>query len=68
MPVAGRTVLAVIVVVGVVACGSGSPSPERVAKLRVVTTTVFSARMRDIAVASPALGRTMRVRLLLPVH
>jgi diacylglycerol O-acyltransferase / trehalose O-mycolyltransferase / mycolyltransferase Ag85 len=36
--------------------------------VRVVATTVLSARMRDLTVASPALGETVKVRLLLPVH
>jgi S-formylglutathione hydrolase FrmB len=34
----------------------------------VVATSVLSARVRDISVASPALGTTAQVRLLLPAH
>jgi diacylglycerol O-acyltransferase/trehalose O-mycolyltransferase len=66
--------LAVIVVLGGVACGggtqagSGTWSPGRVGQLRIVATAVLSARMRDLAIASPALGGTVKVRLLLPVH
>ncbi len=72
--VAWPMMLAVIVVLGGLACGgstkarSGTRSPGGVAQLRIVATTVLSARMRDLTVASPALGRTVKVRLLLPVH
>jgi diacylglycerol O-acyltransferase/trehalose O-mycolyltransferase len=72
--VAWRTMLAVIVVLGGAACGGDANArPETrsaggVAHLRVVATTVLSARMRDLTVASPALGATVKVRLLLPVH
>src|SRR5713101_1612190 len=68
------TMLAVIVVLGGAACGggtkarSGTRSAGGVAQLRIVATTVLSARMRDLTVASPALGGTVKVRLLLPVH
>jgi hypothetical protein len=66
--------LAVIVTLGGAACGGntnagpGTGSPGSVGRLRVVATTVLSARMRDLTVASPALGATVKVRLLLPVH
>ena len=72
--VAECIVLAVIVVIGFAACGggsktrSGSPSPQGVARLRVVATTVLSARTRDLTVASPALGGTVHVQLLVPAH
>jgi diacylglycerol O-acyltransferase/trehalose O-mycolyltransferase len=74
MRVAWPAMLAVIVVLGGVACGGGTEArlgarpPGGVAQLRIVATTVLSARMRDLTVASPALGRTVKVRLLLPVH
>ena len=63
-----------VVVLGVVGCGGGSSrlpatgSAERGSGLQVVATTVVSARMRDLTVASPALGATAMVRLLLPEH
>jgi diacylglycerol O-acyltransferase/trehalose O-mycolyltransferase len=66
--------LAAVVVAGGVGCGGdtkaqlGTRSPGGVAQLRVVATRVLSARMRDLTVASPALGGTVKVRLLLPVH
>ncbi len=66
--------LAVIVVLGGLACGggtktrSGTRSAGGGAQLRIVATAVLSARMRDLTVASPALGETVKVRLLLPVH
>src|SRR5690348_10800667 len=71
--VAWPAVLAVIVVLGGAACGGGTKAqpgtrPAGVAHLRVVATTVLSARMRDLTVASPALGETVKVRLLLPVR
>jgi diacylglycerol O-acyltransferase/trehalose O-mycolyltransferase len=65
--------LAAVVVLGG-ACGGGTKaqpggrSAGGVAQLQVVATTVLSARMRDLSVASPALGATVKVRLLLPVH
>ena len=65
--------LAAVVVLGG-ACGGGTKtqpggrSAGGVAPLRVVATTVLSARMRDLSVASPALGATVKARLLLPVH
>jgi diacylglycerol O-acyltransferase/trehalose O-mycolyltransferase len=71
--VAWPAVLAVIVVFGA-ACGGGTKaqpgtrSAGGVGQLRVVATTVLSARMRDLTVASPALGETVKVRLLLPVR
>ena len=74
MRVAWPTTLTAIVVLGGVACGGGAKarpgtgSAGGVAQLRIVATTVLSARMRDLTVASPALGRTVRVRLLLPVR
>jgi len=74
MRVAWPAMLAVIVVLGGVACGggtkarSGTGSAGGVARLRIVATAVLSARMRDLTVASPALGETVKVRLLLPVH
>ena len=46
----------------------GTRSAGAVGQLRVVATTVLSARMRDLTVASPALGETVKVRLLLPVR
>jgi len=72
--VAWPAMLAVIVVFGAAACGGGTQarpgtrSPAGVGQLRVVATTVLSARMRDLTVASPALGETVKVRLLLPAH
>lgn len=65
--------LAAVVVLGG-ACGGGTKAQPGgraaggVAHLRVVATTVLSPRMRDLTVASPALGATVKVRLLLPVH
>jgi diacylglycerol O-acyltransferase / trehalose O-mycolyltransferase / mycolyltransferase Ag85 len=57
-------VLSVAAVVGLVAChAANAPAP---AVARVTATTVLSARMRDLTIASPALGRTVKVRLLLP--
>ncbi len=63
--------LAVIVVLGGAACGGETKArpgtrPGGVAQLRVVATTVLSARMRDLTIASPALGGMVKVRLLLP--
>ena len=66
--------LAAVVMLGGAACGGdtnagpGTRSAGGVAQLRVVATTVLSARMRDLTVASPALGATVKVRLLLPVR
>jgi S-formylglutathione hydrolase FrmB len=66
--------LAVVLVLGGAACGRdakagpGTGSAGGVARLRVVATMVLSARMRDLTVASPALGAAVKVRLLLPVH
>jgi len=63
------TMLAVIVVLGGLACGgdtkarSGTRSPGGVAQLRIVATTVLSARMRDLTVASPALGGTLKAHV-----
>jgi diacylglycerol O-acyltransferase / trehalose O-mycolyltransferase len=73
MRMAWLAMLAVIVVLGGAACGGGTkarPGTESAggAQLRVVATAVLSARMRDLTVASPALGETVKVRLLLPVH
>jgi hypothetical protein len=73
MRVAWPAVLAVIVVLDA-ACGGGTKaqpgtrSAGGVAQLRIVATTVLSARMRDLTVASAALGETVKVRLLLPVR
>src|SRR5690349_12770696 len=67
-----RVLVFAVLVFAVVACDGGSsrlPAPrstERVSGLQVVATTVVSARMRDLTVASPALGATAMVRLLLP--
>src|SRR5438045_1258834 len=72
--VAWPVMLAAVVALGGAACGGGANagpgtgSAGGVARLRVVATTVLSARMRDLTVASPALGATVKVRLLLPVH
>jgi diacylglycerol O-acyltransferase / trehalose O-mycolyltransferase len=69
----GRIVLAVVVL-GVVGCDGGTSrlpatsSAGRGSGLQVVATTVVSARMRDLTVASPALGSTAMIRLLLPEH
>ncbi len=73
MRVAWPAVLAVIVVLGGVACGGGTKAQPGIrsagaAHLRIVATTVLSARMRDLTVASPALGETVKVRLLLPAR
>src|SRR5690348_14134839 len=68
----GRVLVLTVLVLAVVACDGGSGrlpaarSTERVSGLQVVATTVVSARMRDLTVASPALGATAMVRLLLP--
>ena len=65
--------LAVIVVLGA-ACGGGTKAQPGtrfaggVAQLRIVATIVLSARVRDLTVASPALGETVKVRPLLPVR
>jgi hypothetical protein len=65
--------LAVIVVLGGAACGGGTQarpgtrSAAGVGQLRVVATTVLSARMRDLTVASPR-SADGEGRLLLPVH
>jgi diacylglycerol O-acyltransferase/trehalose O-mycolyltransferase len=67
-------VMSVAILVGVVACGGATKraAPTRlekgVSRLTVSTTTVLSARVRDLAVASPALGATAKVRLLLPAQ
>jgi diacylglycerol O-acyltransferase/trehalose O-mycolyltransferase len=72
--VAWPAMLAVVLVLGGAACGRdakagpGTGSAGGVARLRVVATMVLSARMRDLTVASPALGAAVKVRLLLPVH
>lgn len=72
--VAWPVMLAVIVALGGAACGGGTQaqpggrSAGGVGRLRVVATTVLSVRMRDLTIASPALGATVKVRLLLPVH
>ena len=66
-----RTILAVALVL-CAACGAtekaepaGTPAgPD--AQPRVVASAVLSARMRDLTIASPALGREASVRLLLP--
>jgi S-formylglutathione hydrolase FrmB len=69
-----RVLVFAVLVFGVVACDGGSSrlpptrSAEHVSGLQVVATTVVSARMRDLTVASPALGATAMVRLLLPEH
>ena len=69
-----RWLLVLAVLLGVVGCGGGSSrlpatgSAERGSGLQVVATNVVSARMRDLTVASPALGGTAMVRLLLPEH
>jgi diacylglycerol O-acyltransferase/trehalose O-mycolyltransferase len=66
-------VLAVIVVLGA-GCGGGTKarpgtrSAGGAAQLRIVATAVLPARMRDLTVASPAPGETVKVRLLLPVR
>jgi diacylglycerol O-acyltransferase / trehalose O-mycolyltransferase len=68
---AGQAILALAVLIGAVACGGGTNgdhSPGRVTQPGVAATTVLSARMRDLTVASPALGGTAKVRLLLPAH
>ena len=71
--VAWPAVLAVIVVLGA-ACGGGTKAQPRtrsaggVGQLRVVATTVLPTRMRDLTIASPVLGATVKVRLLLPVR
>jgi len=73
MRAAWPAMLAVIVVLGG-ACGGGTKARPGTrpaggaAHLRVVATTVLSARMRDLTVASPALGETVKARLLLPVR
>jgi diacylglycerol O-acyltransferase/trehalose O-mycolyltransferase len=65
----GRIVLAVVVL-GVVGCDGGTSrlpatsSAGRGSGLQVVATTVVSARMRDLTVASPALGSTAMMYLL----
>jgi diacylglycerol O-acyltransferase / trehalose O-mycolyltransferase len=65
--------LAAVVVLGG-ACGGGPTAQPGgraaggVAQLRVVAATVLSPRTQDLSAASPALGATVKVRLLLPVH
>jgi diacylglycerol O-acyltransferase / trehalose O-mycolyltransferase len=69
-----RVLVLTVLVLAVVGCDGGARrlpvarSTERVSGLQVVATTVVSARMRDLTVASPALGATAMVRLLLPEH
>jgi diacylglycerol O-acyltransferase / trehalose O-mycolyltransferase len=55
-----------VVVPGMLAChGTTKPRPG---VARVLATTVLSPRMRDLTVASPALGETVKVRMLLPAR
>jgi diacylglycerol O-acyltransferase / trehalose O-mycolyltransferase len=66
-------VMLVVMVLGVDACGGGTKrsstgSAEGVSRLRIVATSVVSARVRDLTVASPALGAAAKVRLLLPTR
>jgi diacylglycerol O-acyltransferase/trehalose O-mycolyltransferase len=66
-------VMLAVIVLGVDACGGGTKgssmgSAESVSRLRIVAISVVSARMRDVTVASPALGAAAKVRLLLPAH
>lgn len=74
MSVKFRRLLLAVVVLGVAACEGGSSrlpatrSAQHESGLQVVATTVVSGRMRDLTVASPALGGSAKVRLLLPEH
>jgi S-formylglutathione hydrolase FrmB len=64
----------ILPVVLLVAACAGCAAPDELAggdrgrdeRPRVVDTEVLSDRMRDLTVASPAVGRTVKVRLLLP--
>lgn len=71
-------VVAVVLILAVLGCSGGSgqtPEPKAsstqaarppLGPARIVTTTHVSGRVWDLAVASPAVGNTVNVRLLLP--
>ena len=65
-----RPALLVAAVVALTACGGGEPGapagPTVAAQARITGTEQVSARVRDLTVESPALGRSAVVRLLLP--
>ena len=66
---AGTTVTLALLTVGMAACTS-SQAPQAVGPpdrpARVVATLTLSPRVRDLTIDSPALGRSAKVRLLLP--
>jgi diacylglycerol O-acyltransferase/trehalose O-mycolyltransferase len=67
-----RTAVLLAAVIAASAACSSSPAPQ-VARpanrsARVAATRTLGHRMRDLTIDSPALGRTARVRLLLPDH
>jgi ABC-type glycerol-3-phosphate transport system permease component/S-formylglutathione hydrolase FrmB len=66
---AGTAVTFALLTVGMAACTS-SQAPQAVGPpdrpARVVATQTLSPRVRDLTIDSPALGRSAKVRLLLP--
>jgi diacylglycerol O-acyltransferase / trehalose O-mycolyltransferase len=66
---AGTAVTLALLTVGMAACTS-SQAPQAVGPpdrpARVVATQTLSPRVRDLTIDSPALGRSAKVRLLLP--
>ena len=66
---AGTAVTLALLTVGMAACTS-SQAPQAVGPpdrpARVVATQTISPRVRDLTIDSPALGRSAKVRLLLP--
>ena len=66
---AGTAVTLALLTVGMAACTS-SPAPQAVGPpdrpARVVATQTLGPRVRDLNIDSPALGRSAKVRLLLP--
>jgi alpha-glucoside transport system permease protein len=66
---AGTAVTLALLMVGMAACTS-SPAPQAVGPpdrpARVVATQTVGPRVRDLTIDSPALGRSAKVRLLLP--
>ena len=66
---AGTAVTLALLTVGMAACTS-SQAPQAVGPpdrpARVVATQTLGPRVRDLTVDSPALGRSAKVRLLLP--
>jgi len=66
---AGTAVTLALLTVGMAGCTS-SPAPQGVGPpdrpARVVATQTVGPRVRDLTIDSPALGRSAKVRLLLP--